>query len=64
MEFAPYLKLMVEQGGSDMFFSVGTRPNVKIEGKTVPVGHENLDSATLQRLSDSVMDEDQKRSFG
>ncbi len=63
MEIAPYLKLMVDKGGSDMFFSVGTRPNVKIEGKTVPVGKDNLDSAALQRLAGSLMDGDQKNQF-
>jgi len=63
MDIAPFLKLMVEKGGSDMFFSVGANPNVKIEGKTVPVGKHTLDSGTLQRLADSIMDAEQKNTF-
>ncbi len=63
MEIGPYLKLMVEQGGSDMFFSVGARPNVKIEGKTVPVGKQALDSQTLHRLANDIMDDEQKQFF-
>jgi twitching motility protein PilU len=63
MDITPFLKIMVEHGGSDMFFSVGARANVKIEGKTVPVGNEPLDSQTLKGLAYAIMDEEQKQIF-
>ena len=34
----PYLQQLYERGGSDMFFSVGSAPQVKVEGRTQPVG--------------------------
>ena len=29
MEIAPYLKLMVQKNGSDLFFSTGAAPHMK-----------------------------------
>ncbi len=63
MELLPYLRLMVEKGGTDMFFSVGTRPHVNIEGQTVPMGDKKLDAPSLTRLVYSVMDDDQRSTF-
>ncbi|MGD8571946.1 MAG: type IV pili twitching motility protein PilT, partial [Gammaproteobacteria bacterium] len=37
-DFNKYLNLMVEKNASDMFFSSGAPVNIKIEGKTIPVG--------------------------
>jgi len=37
MDLFPYLKLMVEKSASDLFFSVGAQPNIKIEGVTHPI---------------------------
>ena len=63
MEITPYLKLMVERGASDMFFSIGARPNIKIEAKTLAVGKHTLDSAALRAMSASLLDAEQKRVF-
>lgn len=30
MDISPYLKLMVAKGASDLFFSAGARPNVRV----------------------------------
>ena len=38
MEITPYLKLMVQKNGSDLFFSTGAPPNLKAEGRTMPIG--------------------------
>jgi len=63
MELKPYLKVMVDKGGSDLFFSVGARPNMKVEGHTVPVGSEPVDAQTMQKLAYSVMSKEDIRSF-
>jgi len=34
MDITPLFKLMVEKNASDLFFSVGAPPNIKIEGIT------------------------------
>ena len=38
MEFNGYLQMMVERQASDMFFSPGAPPNIKIEGLLRHVG--------------------------
>jgi twitching motility protein PilU len=59
----PYLRLMVDQGGSDMFFSVGARPEVKVEGKTLPVGKERLTGDDLSAFVEHALDEEQREQF-
>lgn len=34
----PYLNLLYEQGGSDMYFSVGAVPQMKVEGVSRAIG--------------------------
>ena len=51
MDIQPYLKLMVEHGASDMFFSVGTRPKIKVEGEAVPVGRDRMTTQALRALA-------------
>jgi len=63
MELLPYLKVMVDKNGSDLFFSVGARPNVKVEGNTIPVGSEPVDAETTKRLAYSLMSEDEIKTF-
>ncbi|HES75515.1 MAG TPA: type IV pili twitching motility protein PilT, partial [bacterium] len=38
----PYLRLLSERGGSDLFFTVGAPPQVKIEGELRPIGQDKL----------------------
>ena len=38
MDITPYLKLMVEKGASDIFFTVNSPVKIKLEGKASPVG--------------------------
>jgi hypothetical protein len=63
MELNPYLALLVDQGGSDLFFSVGARPEVKVEGRTLPVGKEPLTSANLAGFAAQCLDEAQRATF-
>ena len=63
MDLNPYLALLVDQGGSDMFFSVGARPEVKVEGRTLPVGKEPMTSANLADFAAQCLDEAQRAAF-
>ena len=47
----PYLQLMHQRGGSDMFFSVGAPPHMKIEGHSHPVGQYALKSGDGQQMA-------------
>ncbi len=57
MEAAPYLKLMVQKNASDLFVSTGSRVQLKIDGRMVPVGNAPQNPAQAQGLIYSLLDE-------
>ncbi len=63
MHLEPYLRLMAEKGASDIFFSVGARPEVKVEGRSIAVGKERLDADALHAIAEAVLDADGWREF-
>lgn len=63
LDISPYLKLMVEKNASDLFFSTGAPVNIKIEGKTTPVGHKPLEPGAVKSLAYSLMDDEQIKTF-
>lgn len=54
---------MAEKNASDLFFSVGAPVNIKIEGKTSPLGHNPLEPDTVKKLANSLMNKDQIQEF-
>jgi len=63
MELAPYLRLMVQRNGSDLYFSTGAAPHVKISGQTVAIGEKKLAPGDVGKLAYSVMSDEQVREF-
>ncbi len=63
MEIVPYLKLMVQKNGSDLFFSTGAPPNLKAEGRTMPIGDSPMGPGMVRKLAYSVMSDDQVSEF-
>lgn len=63
MDIVPFLKLMSERGASDLFFSVGAPPYLKIEGTTSPLGKTPLKSQQMKAIAESVMDEAHQKEF-
>ena len=59
----PYLQLMHQRGGSDMFFSVGAPPHMKIEGHSHPVGQYALKSGDGQQMAYQLMTQKQIAEF-
>jgi twitching motility protein PilU len=62
-EITPYLRLMVERNASDLFFSTGAPVNIKIEGKTAPVGHKPLTPGMVKTLAYSLMSDEHIKAF-
>ena len=62
-DISAYLKLMVDKSASDLFFSTGAPVNIKIEGKTAPVGHKSLEPGVVKKLAYSLMNDEQIRQF-
>jgi len=58
-----YLKLMADKNASDLFFSSGAPVNIKMEGKTSPVGHNALEPGVVKQIAYSIMNETQIRTF-
>ncbi|HED33499.1 MAG TPA: PilT/PilU family type 4a pilus ATPase [Gammaproteobacteria bacterium] len=63
MNLEPYLKLMAERGGSDIFFTTGAPVSMNIEGKMHPIGKTPLEPGMTRDIAYSVMDENQKMGF-
>ena len=63
MEIFSFLNVMVEKGGSDLFFSVGAPVNLKIEGVTHPLKMPALLPGQVKQLAYSVMNEKQIGEF-
>jgi twitching motility protein PilT len=57
------LSKMVEMGSSDLHFTVGVPPLVRLHGKLQPIGEENLTPQETMRMSYSLMNEMQRKSF-
>ncbi|MGD8587700.1 MAG: PilT/PilU family type 4a pilus ATPase [Chromatiales bacterium] len=63
MDIVPYLKLMVQKNGSDLFFSTGAPPNLKAEGETRPIGSTPLQPGHVRKLAYGIMSDDQIKEF-
>jgi len=59
----PYLQLLYERGGSDLFFSVGAPPHMKLEGHSQPVGERVLHAGEVQRQAYQLMTQKQIMEF-
>lgn len=63
MDITPFFKLMVDKSASDLFFSVGAPPNIKIEGIFSPIGHVPLKAQQMAEIALSLMNDDQRKEF-
>jgi twitching motility protein PilU len=63
MDITPFFKLMVDKGASDLFFSVGAPPNIKIEGVIAPVGKSPLKSQQMAEIALSLLNDEQRKEF-
>ncbi len=63
MDIIPLLKLMASKKASDLFFSVGARVNIKLDGVCHPINTPVLDAETAQSLAYSLMNTAQIQVF-
>ncbi|SDH32032.1 twitching motility protein PilU [Pseudomonas benzenivorans] len=59
----PYLQLLHQRGGSDLFFSVGAPPHMKREGISQPLGERVLQPGEVQRQAYQLMTQKQIMEF-
>jgi len=56
-------QLMADKRASDLFLSVGSPINIKINGVAMPINQQLLDANTIQSLLLEVIDEKQQKEF-
>jgi len=59
----PYLRIMVEKQGSDLFFISGAPPNMKVQGKTSPIAKNPFQGGQVEKLAFSLLNDEQVRDF-
>jgi twitching motility protein PilU len=55
--------LMAEKKASDIFITAGIPIHIKIEGETIPINQQTMDSAMIQRMAFEIMTPDQIARF-
>jgi twitching motility protein PilU len=63
MDITPFLKLMMEKNGSDLFFSTGAPISMKVEGTTKAVAKGALPPGMVKKMAYSLMNDNQVRDF-
>lgn len=63
LDITPFFKMMMERNASDLFFSAGAPPHLKLEGQIVPIGQVPLKALQLDEIAQSIMNDDQRREF-
>ncbi|NVJ49311.1 MAG: PilT/PilU family type 4a pilus ATPase [Gammaproteobacteria bacterium] len=63
MDIKLLLRLMAERSASDLFFSTGAPPHMKIEGVSTPMGQGPLPPGAIKDIAYKLMDEHQIREF-
>jgi twitching motility protein PilU len=56
-------QLMADKKASDIFLSVGSPINIKINGSSMPINQQMLDGATIKGLLHEVIDEKQRKEY-
>jgi twitching motility protein PilU len=56
-------QLMAEKQASDIFISAGVPIHIKIQGNTLPVNQQVMDSAMIEKIAFELMSPDQLKTF-
>jgi twitching motility protein PilU len=63
MEFKEYLKLLVQNDGSDLYLTVDAPPAAKFQGVLRPLENIKLTRERLKEIAHNLMDVDQRKAF-
>jgi twitching motility protein PilU len=63
MEFKEYLKLLVQNDGSDLYLTVDAPPAAKFQGVLRPLENIKLTRERLKEIAYGLMDTDQRKAF-
>jgi len=63
MEFNDYLKILVQNDGSDLYLTAGAPPAAKFQGTLKPLENIKLTKERLKEIAYGLMDNDQQNAF-
>ena len=63
MDITPYLRLLVDKKGSDLFFTTDSPVKIKLEGRVTSVGKTPLTPEVVKAAAYGVMNERQQHEF-
>ena len=63
MRIHPWLKLLAERKGSDLYLATGAPPCAKFEGELKSIGSETLAPGEIAEIANELMDETQREEF-
>jgi twitching motility protein PilU len=63
MKVTPYLKILADKGGSDLYFSTGAPPSAKFNGVLKPLGKDPAPLGWVDSLAQEIMNDKQKAEF-
>ena len=63
MKVTPYLKILADKGGSDLYFSTGAPPSAKFNGVLKPLGKDPAPPGWVDSLAQEIMNDKQKAEF-
>lgn len=63
MKISPYLKVLAEKDGSDLYLTTGAMPSAKFNGVLTPLSKQAAPLGWVKALAMEIMNEDQQRDF-
>ena len=63
MKVTPYLKILAEKDGSDLYLSTGAPPSGKFHGKLIPLTKQKSLPGWVEELAYEIMSETQQKDF-
>jgi twitching motility protein PilU len=63
MKVTPYLKILAEKDGSDLYFSTGAPPSAKFNGVLKPLGKDRAPPGWVDSMAQEIMNDKQKAEF-
>ena len=59
----PFLNHMAEKNASDLYFTTGAPPSVKIDGVTRPITRSVLKPGAIKEIAYEIMSDEQRSRF-
>lgn len=63
MKISPYLKVLAEKDGSDLYLTTGAMPSAKFNGVLTPLSKQAAPIGWVKSLAMEIMNEDQRHDF-